>query len=276
MYGRARSLVLVAAVIMMPSLADAQVSLQPTPRPVVTAENEGWYVAGEPIVFAGSFYYPAGAQIYFNGDEMVRSGFYLGIPLYVRTTEEPYSRVYVPLAGGLLQPYERRRAGEIAGTVGSTAPGYPVVLPSEQSSEAAVGTSGIAQAPAPPTMAPYANLPATAARANVYLPALPTGNAATVAPAADVPETSSRRGSRTALRPKGLNGVYVEFDHARWFSSGPAVPLDSARFSRIGDYRGFNVYRDRTASAGTIYIQLAQNVTSFVTPYSRRAAGSRQ
>jgi hypothetical protein len=272
MYGRARSLVLVATVIMMPSLADAQVSLQPTPRPVVTAENEGWYVAGEPIVFAGSVYYPGGAQIYFDGDEMVRSGFYLGIPLYVRTTEEPYSRVYVPLPGGLLQPYERRRAGELAGTVGSTAPRYPVVLPSEQSNETAVGTAGMAQAPAPPTMAPYANLPATAARANVYLPALPAGDAATIAAsAADVSETSSRRGSRTALRPKGLNGMYVEFDRARWFSSGPAVLLDSARFTRIGDYRGFNVYRDRTGSAGTIYIQLAQNVTSFVTPYSRRA-----
>lgn len=268
MYGRARSIVLVVSLIMPPVLAGAQVSLQPTPRPLVTAENEGRYVAGEPITFAGNFYYPAGPQIYFDGDEMVRSGFYLGIPLYSRTTEEPYSRVYVPLAGGLMQPYERRRAGEIAGTVGSTAPGFPVAITGEPSREAA----GIAQAPAPPTEAPYANLPATAPRANVVVPAVPragtVGTAGAVLPGQT--HAPARRGSRTALRPKGLNGMFIEFDHARWFNSGPATTLDPGRFTRVGDYRGFNVYRDRGRPGDTIYVQLADNVASFVTPYSRR------
>ncbi len=265
MYGRARSLVFVASLIMLPAVARAQVSLQPTPRPLVTAENEGWYMAGEPVTFAGRFYYPAGAQVYFDGNNMVRSGFYLGIPLYTRTTEEPYSRVYLPLAGGLMQPYERRRAGEIAGTVGSTTPEYPVVLPSQESPDA---MTGLPQAPAPPTMAPFANMPATAPRANAAAPpptAGTTGTVMTVAPAG-----SSRRGPRTALRPKGLNGMYIEFDHARWFHDGPAATLDPSRFTRIGDYRGFNVYRDRTGGADTIYVQLAGNVPGFLTPYSRR------
>ncbi len=255
---------------MLPSLASAQVSMQPTPRPLVTAESEGWYVAGEPITFAGTFYFPAGAQVYFDGNQMVRSGFYLGIPLYTRTTEEPYSRVYVPLAGGLMQPYERRRAGDVAGTVGSTTPEYPVVLPSEESGQAAVGMAGIAQAPAPPTMAPYANLPATAPRANVIVPPPPTGTSGTLAPPPAPRAASTRRGSGSALRPGALNGMYIEFDHARWFSSGPTTLLDPSRFTRIGDYRGFNVYRDRAGSPATIYVQLAQNVTSYVTPYSRR------
>lgn len=270
MYGRARSLVLVATLIMLPSLAGAQVSMQPTPRPIVTAENEGWFAAGEPITFAGSFYLPAGAQVYFSGDEMVRTGFYLGVPLYARTTEEPYSRVYVPLAGGLMQPYERRRAGDIAGTVGSTAPGYPVVIASGQGSEETAGTAGIAQAAAPPTGAPYANLPATAPRANVMLPAAPSANVVGTAGSVAPGPTTARRTPRTVLRPKGLNGVFIEFDHARWFSSGPAILLDAARFTRVGDYRGFDVYRDRGGRADTIYVQLADNVTSFVTPYSRR------
>lgn len=253
---------------MLPPPSGAQVSLQPAPRPLVTAEAEGWYAAGEPITFAGTFYYRAGAQVHFDGNTMVRSGFYLGIPLYTRTTEEPYSRVFVPIAGGLMQPYERRRAGEVAGTTGSSTPEYPVVLPSEERGEAAVGLAGIAQAAAPPAMAPYANLPATAPRANAILPA-PIGIAGT--PVLRAPAVAqARRGSPRPLRPKGLNGMYIEFDHARWFSSGPATLLEPSQFTRIGDYRGFSVYRDSSGSPGTIYVQLAQNVTYFVTPYSRR------
>ena len=98
--------------------AAAQSVLRPTPQPIVTAENEPWYLSGEPITYAGNLYYPAGAQVFFNPNEMVRSGFHMGVPLYTRTTIEPFSVVYVPLAGGRMQPYERPRAGELAGTSG--------------------------------------------------------------------------------------------------------------------------------------------------------------
>jgi len=69
--------------------AIAQVQSRPTDAPVVTAANESWYVNGEPLQFAGDLYYPAGATVFFNGNTMVRSGNYNGVPLYSDTTIEP-------------------------------------------------------------------------------------------------------------------------------------------------------------------------------------------
>ena len=43
----------------------AQVSLQSTPPPTVTAENEPWYSSGGPVTFAGSVYYPSGPVTHF-------------------------------------------------------------------------------------------------------------------------------------------------------------------------------------------------------------------
>ena len=75
----------------------------------MTAANESWYQLREPVQFAGDLYYPAGATVFFNGNHMVRTGHYNGVPLYADTTVEPYSVVLVPVSRGLLQPYERRR-----------------------------------------------------------------------------------------------------------------------------------------------------------------------
>src|SRR4029079_355600 len=83
------------------------------------------------------------------GYQMVRSGSYRGIPLYIDSTIEPYSIVFVPLTGGRMQPYERRRTGNLAGTTGSRAPSLPTQIATEM-----IGTSGVAQAPAPPTLGP--------------------------------------------------------------------------------------------------------------------------
>ena len=97
---RARTILLTFLVtVFLSKIAPAQVVIQPTPNPTVTAENESWYLNGEPIAHAGNLYYPAGPLVYFNPNEMVRSGFYQGIPLYSRTTIEPYSMVYVPVRG---------------------------------------------------------------------------------------------------------------------------------------------------------------------------------
>ena len=82
---------------MLGTIVTAQINIRPTPAPAITAENEGWYQRGEPIVFAGNLYYRAGAAIHFNPDEMVRSGAFEGVPLYTRTTIEPYSVVFVPI-----------------------------------------------------------------------------------------------------------------------------------------------------------------------------------
>src|SRR5581483_11482782 len=96
--------------------ATAQVQTRPTDPPLVTAANESWYLNGEPIQFAGELYYRAGAAVFFNGNTMVRSGHYNGVPLYTDTTVEPFSIVLVPIGRGLMQPYEKPRRGDLAGT----------------------------------------------------------------------------------------------------------------------------------------------------------------
>ena len=106
-------------------------TIRGTRPPAVTAELAPWYVNGSPITFAGHFYYPAGPRVHFLPFEMVRSGDFLGIPLYSRTTIEPYSVIFIPVGGGMMQPFERRREGELAGTEGSSAPSFPVALDSD-------------------------------------------------------------------------------------------------------------------------------------------------
>ena len=111
------------------TVTTAQVQWYPTPPPIVTAEDERWYLSGEPLMFAGNLYYLAGPAIHFIPNEMVRSGSYQGIPLYTRTTIEPYSVVFVPIDGGRMQPYERPRTGELVGTSGSTISALPAEIP---------------------------------------------------------------------------------------------------------------------------------------------------
>lgn len=258
-----------AAILVTIPTALAQMNMQPTPTPIVTADNEAWYQAGIPISHAGNTYYPAGALVHFNANEMVRTGHFQGIPLYSRTTIEPYSLVFVPLSGGLMQPYERRRAGDVADTVGSLTPSFPVVRPAEQSGMEFVPGAGLVQAPAPPsqvgaiedrilTAAPAATAPAATGAA--------IGTAGS--PAATVqPATPIRLA--TARRPQGLNGVFIDFGNRRYFADGPAVSFNEQLFTRIGDYRGFPVYQQR-GQERTVYIPPLAGTPGLVAPYRAR------
>src|SRR4051812_24518450 len=116
---RAARLAAVTLLALLPAAAGAQVVWQPTPPPLVTAENTSWYNAGSPVEWNGDLYYPAGAIQHFNRYQMVRSGAFQGIPLYTDTTLQPNSILFVPLSGERMQPYERMRTGELAGTTGS-------------------------------------------------------------------------------------------------------------------------------------------------------------
>ena len=71
-----------------PGLAIAQATWQPTPAPVTTAENEAWYRSGEPIPWGDEVYYQAGAAVFFNRYQMVRSGWHRGIGLYTDSTQD--------------------------------------------------------------------------------------------------------------------------------------------------------------------------------------------
>lgn len=241
--------------------ADAQVNMQPTPAPTVTAENEAWYQSGEPLMFAGNLYYPAGPAIHFIANEMVRSAVYRGIPVYSRTTIEPYSVVFVPVAGGMMQPYERPRTGDIAGTSGSSVTALPVDIASS--------TTGsdvpMLQAPAPPIVGS-----ATPAELS---PESVAGRATRGDFQASVPEvgTSGRVESSRPLpvRPQAANGIFVEFNDRRWFSSGPPVARGSLSLKQIGDYHGFPVYAAGQAGNSTIYIPVAKGVEALA-PFSAR------
>ena len=239
----------------------AQISLQPTPRPAVTAENESWYQNGGPISFRGNLYYPAGPTIHFLRNEMVRAGTYGIVPLYIRTTWEPGSIVFVPLPGGVMRPYERRRSGDLAGTVGSTAPSFVVSLPSAETNPS------IFQAPAPPTGVPVGT--------TGFIPTepapLPSDAVETVAatPVATLGPPIRPPRLQTALRPVGLNAVFVDFQGARWFAAGRAVEFSPDRFSRIGEYQGFGVYQESGATR-VIYLAPLQGTPGLVAPYRRR------
>ena len=250
-----------------------RVVAQPTPAPTVTAESESWYLAGEPILHDGIVYYPRGAAVFFDRDEFVRSGFYRGIPLYSRTTIEPFSMVYLPVGGGLMQPYVRPRTGELVGTIGSLSPSLPTPVPTDERRY-----SGMAQAAGPPTSLPGP----TDIEGNPRLAAPPidappvvvgssgaTGGPAVVGSSGRVVVMPVPRPVVTAARPSGVNGVFIEFENTRWYSSGSPIEFDAGAFKQIGTYHGFPVYA-RTADDGAIYIPTAVNVRGIVARYARR------
>lgn len=207
----------------------AQVNSRPTDPPIVTAENDQWYRRGEPIVFSGDFYYPAGAVVFFNGDVMVRTGYYNGVPLYSDSTLEPYSIVFVPIGRAQMQPYERRRTGDLAGTSGSRpssfpgqAPRMPATLPIESISTfttepGAVGTSG-------------RELPSVTSE----------GTGAPV---------------RRTGRPFSYDSVSIRFMGNKWVMAGPSGPLRRGLLA-IGEYKGFPVYAEKGKERSEIYLPI--------------------
>jgi hypothetical protein len=216
--------------------ASGQILSQPTPVPVLTADSERWYLTGEPITYAGAFYFPAGAQVFFNANEMVRSGFYMGVPLYSRTTLEPYSVVFVPLARGRMQPYERRRTGDLAGTAGSTAPALTAGTPDFRFTDFSPESAG-----------PPASLSGTTA---------------------SVPHPAATKGTRTRIGPpsRGINAVFVDFNGRRWYRAGDAVPFDGTTMTEVGRRGTFPVYSD-PAYPARIYIPVTAGST-VLTPYT--------
>jgi hypothetical protein len=239
------------------SAASAQSSLQSTPAPTVTAENEAWYLSGGPVAYGGSIYYPAGAAIHFVRDEMVATGTFGKIPVYVRTTREPGSVIYVPIAGGVMRPYERRRTGDLAGTSGSSAPSFVVDLPSE------------AAAPTPPAATPPTAGTASPVGSSTIqpVPSLAPPAPATVGTSGRVVPARTR--VQTVQRPVGINAVFIQFQGARWYAAGPAVEFSADRYTRIGEHRGFNVYEDK-GKPGTIYLSLLNGGAGLIAPYKTR------
>src|SRR4051794_38528635 len=238
----------------------AQISIQPTAPPTVTAENESWYVTNEPVVFAGNLYYPAGPSIHFLANEMVLSGLFRGVPLYTRTTIEPYSIVFVPVAGGMMRPYERKRSGDLVGTTGSSMPSLRVEIPTafapstplQAAGPPFVETQGVVSESVPEAQsAPGVELQAPSAS-----PGIGTGG-----------QLTAPRGSKVGRR--AANGIFVEFNNQRWYSSASPASLDPATLRRIGEWHGFPVYTSPATGRSTIYMPVAQGSDAYAA-YSRK------
>lgn len=223
----------------------AQVNSRPTDPPIVTAENDPWYRLGEPVVVSGEFYYPAGPVTFFNGNVMVRVGHYNGVPLYADTTLEPHSIVFVPVGRSQMQPYERLRAGDLAGTSGSRLPSFPGRsdrLPRE-----------IATIPTP------ASVPQAVGTMSVVTPQATVGT--TGIELTTPPMPAPQRG-----KPFTYDSVSVQFMGEKWVMAGPSIEL-RPDLLRIADYKGFPVYAQEGQQHERIYLPLT---AGRVAPFTRR------
>jgi len=218
--------------------ASAQVQSRPSDPPIVTAENDAWFSRGEPVQYAGNTYYQAGANVFFDGNRMIRAGVFNGVPLYVDATLEPYSVVFVPIGRGLMHPYERPRTGDLAGTTGSRAPSFPV--------GAQVNGWSPAMAPSAPTgLGP---VPVLGEELSQRSAVDPVALLATLqAPTTDQRETILiSRPVAPPLTPAEMQRVrekvWIEYRGARWTPAGPAIPIENSGLVKTGDYAGFPVF----------------------------------
>ena len=228
---------LTMVLVSVTGVVSAQVQSRPADAPIVTAENEPWFTRGEPVQYAGNTYLQAGAKVFFDGNRMVRAASFNGIPVYVDTTIEPYSLVFVPIGRGLMQPYERPRSGDLAGTTGSRAPSFPVsAVPNEWTPPmAASAPTGLGPIPvlgenetARPATDPVALL------ASLQAPS-PERDTAPIARPIAPPLTP-------AEMQKVREQVWVEYHGGRWIPAGAAIPLENSGLTRTGEYAGFPVF----------------------------------
>lgn len=254
-------IVVLLAVLAAAPLA-AQVQSRPTDPPLVTANNESWYQLGEPIQFAGELYYRAGSVVFFNGNSMVRTGHYNGVPLYADTTVEPYSVVLVPIGRGLLQPYERPRRGALAGTTGSRTPSFPVSVTPESTAlpMAAVSPTGL---PVPlGAVSAFTPESTVIPRSTVAARTLTVREANAEARTPGAVGTSGIAPTRSpgvrplvSLRlPENNDGIWVSFGGEKWVSAGVAVLLSATDFVQVGEHAGFPVFARRELKEEMIYL----------------------
>jgi hypothetical protein len=223
--------------VLLPNGGNAQVFQFRTPPPAVSAAGAEWQINGEPIVVAGLTYYPTRGFRLFDGQVMAQTGMYENVPVYSDMTLEPYMEIYVPLGSGRMRIYERRRDRELAGTTGSHVPTFPVESPSvPQPDEQRVGA------------------PAAVSTGGTHVPQ----GVSDYAIARDRGR-SSRTTIITTVPHAGANGVWIEFNGARWYSDGPAASFSPDRFEPIGEYRGFPVYRDRMSGSGDLWVSTVKD-----------------
>jgi hypothetical protein len=222
--------------LLMPTVGNAQV-YEVRSSPEVSAAASDWQVNSQLIPIDGLVYAPTRESRMFDPQVMVQIAVYQGVSIFADATMQPWSVVYVPVGSGRMRTYYHVTGNE-SGLLPVT--GVSVATPDV-----------ISEAPPAPVMT-------------------------TVAPAVDatvVPPVVTRATYRPTRiesipAPHGKTGVWVEFRGARWYSNGEAVTYSADRFARIGEYRGFPVYRDRTSKRDLIWVSVVKDGP--VAPYSPR------
>jgi hypothetical protein len=84
------------------------------------------------------------------------------------------------------------------------------------------------------------------------------------------PEPTTGAVVRTAVQsipaPGSNQGIWIEFQGARWHSAGKAVMHSPDRFRQVGEYHGFPVYREQ-GREDRIYVPAVRD--GALTPYGR-------
>jgi hypothetical protein len=68
--------------------------------------------------------------------------------------------------------------------------------------------------------------------------------------------------------PSANRGIWIDYSGARWYSAGPAVPVSASRFTAIGDYHGFPVFRDNDSGNPNV-IYVANVAGGLAAPYRK-------
>jgi hypothetical protein len=261
------------ALLLAATPAFGQVYSRPTDPPTVDASSESWFRLREPIQLEGDVYYPSGATVFFNGNVMVRTGHYNGIPVYADATVAAHGVLFVPAGRGLMQPYERPRRGALAGAVGNRFSGFPVRLvpesgdyfPQTATAPTQIPVNGNAVAAytpdSPGPVLPYAQVVAV----SVVSP--PAAAPATAVADVDVPAFREPAIILSPYLPESNDGIWFRFANQRWVNAGRAERHTEA-FNQVGTYAGFPVYRRDRGDMDLIYLP-ARN--GMLTPYRRKS-----
>jgi hypothetical protein len=251
--------------VLLPKTGSGQVSPLRTPPPDVTAAAAEWQVNSEPVLVGGVVYYPTRGFRFFDGQVMAQIGIVDRVPVYADSTLEQFSVLYVPVGRDRMREYERRRDRELAGTTGSRAPSFPVQSPSAQvlpdRPVGAVGTTGMFEpSPRTTTVTDVARETAPAPPAVDTAGTIDPGATSQVGTAGRLDRGRSRRALvETFPRPSGPNGVWLEFNGARWYAGGATTSFSPDRFEAVGEYRGFPVYRDKTSGKNEIWVPVVKD-----------------
>ena len=203
---RTMSAVVLSLAVLFPSVSNAQIT-------------------EEPVLMNGLYFYPTREFRIFDANVMTQVASSQRAPIYVDSTLAPNTVVYLAVGGKTMRAYRIGEPGAapVTAAAAAVAPA-PVLLPAPAGSEdRTVGTSG-------------STVPAIVGTgSNVVAPR----------PAADARASSSRRETvpLTTLQPQGNQGIWIEYDGARYFAGGAAAVFSADRFTRIGEYQGFPVYR---------------------------------